>query len=99
VKKSNWSKTLNIIQNTDDTAAVKAMYNQFERKTILIELKIRKGRRNNNNNPVLNDEDVLMDLVPFFSLSNSLNHLNRSASYQLLLEMKEKDMLQVKFLL
>jgi hypothetical protein len=102
VKKSNWSKTLNIIQNIDDTTAAKAMYSQFERKTIfIIELKIRKGRRNNNNNnnPVLNDEDVLMDLVPFFSLSNSLNHLNRSASYQLLLEMKEKDMLQVKFLL
>jgi hypothetical protein len=100
VKKSSWSKTLNIIQNIDDTTAAKAMYSQFERKTIfIIEKKIRKGRRNNNNNPVLSEVDVLIDLLFLFSLSNSLNHLNHSTSYQLLLEMKEKGRLQVKFLL
>jgi hypothetical protein len=57
------------------------MYSQFERKTILIiEKKISEGLRNNNN-PVLNDEDkvdVLIDLVPSFSLFKSLNYLNHS---------------------
>jgi hypothetical protein len=80
VKKSSWSKTLNIIQKIDDTTAARAMYSQFGKKTILIELKIRKGRRNNNNNPILNDEDVLINLVPFFSLSISLN-LNHSLNF------------------
>jgi hypothetical protein len=45
VKKSNWSKTANIIQNIDETTAAKAIYSQFVTKTVLVELKITEGGR------------------------------------------------------
>jgi hypothetical protein len=43
VKKSNWSKTVNIIQNIVETTAVKAIYSQFVTNTALVELKITEG--------------------------------------------------------
>ena len=82
------------------------MYCQFEKKTILIEMKIKDSR---DNNPVINnknDDWVPIDLVSFlfffsaFSISFIyLNHsFTHSISYQLSPEMKGKDMLQVMYL-
>ena len=68
---SNWSNTLNIIQNIDDTIVAKAMYGQFGKKTILIEMKIKDSR---DNNPVINSENddwVLVDVVSLLSLSST----------------------------
>ena len=45
-KNKSWSKTLNIIQSSDDTVAAKAMYSQFEKNTILNASRISDGRRN-----------------------------------------------------
>ena len=52
-KNKSWSKTLNIIQSIDDTVAAKAMYSQFEKKTILKASKRFDGR----NNPITDDHD------------------------------------------
>ena len=84
----------------------KAMYCQFEKKTILIEMKIKDIRDNNPVIKIKNDDWVLIDLVPFLfffsALSISfiyLNHsLTQSISYQLPPEMKGKDTLQVMYL-
>jgi hypothetical protein len=76
------------------------MYGQFGKKTILIASKIMEGRKNN---VVLNEDEAgdLIVLFSFFFLLNGIKliySLIHSISYQILLETKEKDVLQVKFL-
>ena len=62
------------------------MYNQFGKKTSLIEKKRKEGRRNNNNNPLSIDEDLFTDLVDLFLLFCFLAKLNYSLSFLSALE-------------
>jgi hypothetical protein len=60
------------------------MYCQFEKKTILIEMKIKESRDNNPVINIKNDDWALIDLVPFLfffsALSISFTYIKNSPS-------------------
>jgi hypothetical protein len=97
MKKSNWSKTVNMIQTIVETTAAKAIYIQFATNTALVELKITEG---DNIDRVVSEDDWSGDdevgsglIVLFFLFCllkwNNLTpypySLTHSTSYQLLL--------------
>ena len=57
------------------------MYNQFGKKTNLIEKKRSEGRSNDNDNPLVVSEDLDSAALFFFSLFNSANLASYSFNF------------------